>query len=743
MSERQFIYRQEDDNHMLELIYRNNQTNAIEVKNIPYASDNFHLTLTYFENHQETIENRNNVIKFIVASKCYLREKEDYYSSTVERILKFFLKIDKNLFVEFSVDNLYQYARKFLLCLVVPNDLIESKHKIHILLFKVIAKYSIISEGSFDSFIENDIYHSISCIIGLYTDYIKDNNKHGHDNIIYLFETLNYSLYILYKFSSNTKIYLKDFDTIKMIDRAKHILSAYLNRETYLRCPKITLNSPNFTPSIILCSLLCYFNNLITKISKKDFSSILDDKFILNLVNLAYEFVIEKTDKHVDSNIVDYQIEYGAQQIKNYEYIKYFDVSEVLKPINRFLKVLEILRFEEEISISRVNELRRSLESIVNKYGVDLWRVLYYDTLLIQSQLVNLQIGDDDGGSVVFENRFRESNLSDLNGDAIVAYLDTVKDESKTNEGLDRLERNIEFLKLFLEKIIKGLNRNFVNLQVLYKKNTIEQIIMIISKTLSNEVLSNALMDLWLVFLLKIILRQTLYSGRRYPIDKTSFELFFSVLSMYRTDKNASLFDFCQENTEIDNFVFYYNELTSNRLLKYSNTQFLRDLCLYLIIMIAGNIHIIFDNREAFFNITHYYLESIFQIYCESSEEDLENIGALTLYEVFSYISLVVPTFLERYCTRNQFIEGEAIHIFDWLKILYRHVSCNENSLPLNSILTYKFTIRAAIKCIDEVMKKNLVVWRRMDFYYDIMNSLNSLPIGNDLLIKFDCSDFI
>ena len=57
-------------------------------------------------------------------------------------------------------------------------------------------------------------------------------------------------------YNENQKIYLKDFDTIKMIDRAKHILSAYLNRETYLRCPKITLNSPNFTPSIILCSLL-------------------------------------------------------------------------------------------------------------------------------------------------------------------------------------------------------------------------------------------------------------------------------------------------------------------------------------------------------------------------------------------------------------------------------------------------------------------------------------------------------
>jgi hypothetical protein len=743
MNDRRFIYRQDGDLHILELIFRNSQTNRIEVTNVPYASERFHFILSHFEKlaNQETMENRNNVIKYIIASKCFLREKDDYYSPTVERILKFFLKIDKNLFGEFSEENLYQYARRFLLCLVVANDLIESKHKIHILLFKVIAKYSIISEGSFDSFVENDIYHSISCIIGLYIDYIKDNNQ-GQDDIRYLFETLNYSLYILYKFSSNTKIYLKDFDTIKMIDRAKHILTAYLNRENYLKCPQITFTSPNFTPSIILCSLLCYFNNLITKISKKDFSSILDDKFILSLVNLTYEFVINKIDPSANYTIVDYQIDYGAQQINNYEYIKYFDVSEVLKPINRFLKILEILKFEEENSISRVNELRRSLDSIINHNGVG--KVLYYDTLLIQSQLVNLQIGDGDGESVAFENRFRENNLSDLNGDEIVEYLDIVKDESKTNEGLDRLERNIEFLKLFLEKIIRGLNKNFVNLQVLYKKNTIEQIILIISKTLSNEVLSNALTDLWFVFLLKIILRQTLYSGRRYPIDKTSFELFFSVLSMHRTDRNVNLFDFCQENTEIDNFIFYYAELTSNRLLKYNNVQFLRDLCLYLIIMIAGNIHIIFDTREAFFNITHYYLESIFQMYCEPSEDDLENIGVLTLYEVFSYISLVVPTFLEKYCTRNQFIEGEAIHIFDWLKILYRHASCiNENSLPSNKILTYKFIIRAVIKCIDEIIRKNFVLWRRIDFYNDIMNSLNNLPIGNDLLIQFEGSDFI
>ena len=741
---RQFRYRQEDDQHILELIFLNHETNALEVANIPYNSERFHTIITYFEKyaHQETVENKRDFIRFLIACRYFLREKDDYYLPAVEKIFNFFLKLDKNTFAELTEENLYQYARKYFLSFIVANDLIDSKHKIHILLFRVIAKFSSISESSFDSFIDNDIYRSISGIIGLYIDYIKENNNGSQQNLSNLFETLNYCLYILYRFSLNTKIYLKEFDTIKMIDRTRYILSAYLNKEQYLICPRSTPSSPNYTPSIILCSLLCYFNNLITNISKKDLSSIFDDKFIMHLVNLSNEFVLHRINLPINNNIFDYQI--GTQAVINNEYVKYFDDADVLKSINRFLIVLDILKdkLEEKTKFS-VSELRRSLDTTI-KQRKNLEKEIYMmDTILIQSnmKLENLTINDnEDIVASTFENRFKENEICYFKVDEIVAYLDILRDDSKTNEGLDRLEANVEFLKLFLEKIIKGLNKNYVNLQVLYKKDTIEQIMMIISKTLSNEKLC-CLIDLWFVFLLKIILRQSLYSGRRHPIAKTSFELFFSVLSI---DKSSNFFDFCDEDTGVDNFVTYYTELISGRILKYNNVKFLRDLCLYYIIMIAGKIHIIFDNREAFFNITYNYLASIFQIYCESSEEDAENVGSLTLFEIFSYISQVVPTFMEKYCSRNQLIEGETVHIFDWLKIFYQHVSSiSGNHYPDKLILTYKFTVRAVLKCLEEVMNKNLVVWKRKDFYMDIVNSLNSLPMGENILIKFECFDFI
>ena len=426
-------------------------------------------------------------------------------------------------------------------CIIIPNDLIDYKHRIHILVLRVISKFSKINETTFDAFVDNDMYQTISSIIMIIIRYIKDHQNINADQNTRenLFETLNYSLYLLYKFSFNTKISLKHYDTMVMIERAKYILSAYLNQESYLNCPK-------FTPSIILCTLLCFFNNLVTKFSRIDMNNILDEKFISGLIDICNNFVIQKICL-VESFFVDYIIRSEV----NFDDIRHFDLAEVLKSLNRFYKFLEFLQLNDECK-AKVFYFKNSLYSIINENRMSL--IIDADALEIQQQICDCR--NDINDNFDFEKKFQETMIGNLSADEIKKYLDDLKDNSKTNDGLERLKSKYDFLQFFVERVIKGLNCNFINLQFLYKKESIELIMTILSKIISHETLSG-LMNLWFVLLFKIILRQSLYYGRQHPIDKTHFELFFCMLHR----NHGYLFDFCEQSNDTNSFELYFNEL--------------------------------------------------------------------------------------------------------------------------------------------------------------------------------------
>ena len=190
--ERKIIHREGTGSHHLLLIFNSNE------HKLEYGSEEFDefISTFDFESQNESNESKKQLISYLVASLDNLKN-EEYFSKTVTQILSLFLTIDKNWF-NISDEVLHPYIQNILNLYICRNDLNHIQHSVIISIFKVLIKFSIITEFSIQCFFDKGIYATISAIVGKTIDHLKTSYPANSFNI---YETLNYSIYLLYKFS--------------------------------------------------------------------------------------------------------------------------------------------------------------------------------------------------------------------------------------------------------------------------------------------------------------------------------------------------------------------------------------------------------------------------------------------------------------------------------------------------------------------------------------------------------------
>jgi hypothetical protein len=682
--EGKIIQTEDNGSHRLLLISNNNE--------YPYGSVEFNefISLIDFKNQNESEESKRQLITNLVASLNNL-ENYEYFSKkeTVTKILNLFLKIDKKLFnINHDALRFIQHILNLYTCL---NDLNNDEHEIFLLILKVLIKFSIITGYSIQCFCENGLLKTVSAIVGTTIDYLKTNCSAISFNI---YETLNYSLYLLYKFSFITSVYTNNLDNhiVVMIQRTKNILNDYLLDLDYLK------SSYYKTELIITCSLLCLFNNLVNKLSTYRFQNIINTEMNENLVKLCDPFLINPIK---DPKSFSYKIlAENELEIENQEYIKYFCIGDVFISLNRFSIFSSILNSQcHETMIKFNNFIKQSVESHKMETLVN------QDSSMIQ---IDYDYNENIDLSIIekFEHLMREKQYEQICSDNIVLYFNYLRIKSKSES--KALEEKKDFLKIFFSNLIELMNNNYKN-NVEGHKTLIEHIIVLIKNILTQSKVLVEIVDYLFIVLLKLILRQIIYSSASIEaVNKNLFDVLFLTIDRIQ---NFKLFDF-EEITGTNNFTLYLSELTRiSNVLTYDNKKFYRDLCLYFIVMICGRIPNIFEDRTDFFKVIRNLIEKIFNTECGFEKETIiGNNGYLNLYEIFGYILLVLPSFVR---------EGHAIKIKNWIESLKEDVFNR-----VNCSLSYKFTVNVLIKFIKKTAENNNGLIVRENESYETSNNL-------------------
>ena len=657
------------------------------LKECMVCSEKLHNLLQKFNGNVESEENKNKLITFLSAFLNSLHRTDDYFSDTINNILNFLLKIDQKVF-NIKEEVYHAYARNSLMIFTIERDLDPYKHVIFILVLKVLIKFSSITDVAVQLICENKIYENVSAIVGRTVEYLQSDNKNSKKNLVN--ETLNYSLYLLYKFSSVTKIYTKNLENENniMIKRVYDILEDYEHKKEYLR-------SRFYSTSIMPTSLLCLFNNLIYALSKipidrnQPSSDEFDSKLIpsLELVKkltyLSYKYLINRIN---DNTFSGYKIEFVNQpSIQNHEYIRYFNLVDVMVSLNRFVTLSKVL-------YPNTDEIDEIMICIQNFVTPDLRTRMDADLCLAEVEETYYEHTDCIHN---FENSVKDDQFEKIDSKSIINYLKYLRHQSKSCEGLSKtVQENNNFLTTMLSGLIELINKQATKLLGICNQDAIEQILVIIQKLMSSTNLENQL-NLWLILLLKLVLREKYDTIKK--IKKDFGTCFWAINRM-----NGDLFDFEQDNMGINNFINYYNELEKvENVFNYNSINFSRDLSLYLIIMIPCKLDIFVAERKTLNSILKLLVLNIFQR--DFNEKDMNASGGLTIYETLTYIAYVAPSTISTK-QKTKLVEGDEVKIKNWIQGLIDFVSKLAERAPVNDLVSFKLTLQA----VNELIMKNV-----------------------------------
>ena len=391
---------------------------------------------------------------FIINSLYNEQSDKDFYSNSSEAALNYLLHLrcsisDIHQYLSKSNNyfKLFSYIRRFLNGYKMNHEKDSFKHKVLIIILKILIKFLRIKKFYYD-LVNNVIIRNAIDLL----KQIKDNFEMKKLNTQNSLETFEYLCVFIHKFLTKSNIHMSE-ECLSSVKISFSIIDNF-KKEKF-----------KYSASIVLSSLLSISSGIVDFRAFRYFQSNADTQLIDVFIQLLQSLVIGA----FKNGSQDYEIIVDAHlNNQNYEYNKCFNLLEIIISFQRFVHAINSHDSSWDLKV-KFEEINEKIEKILSE---------------------NIECLRKDVNLFEFFNDFKRLIQIDFDSDkdlkTNVSEISTLMQVDKILEKIRRekaIENKQEFYNLFektrnsknlctefLKEMIFGLNKSYKNIEILYEK---------------------------------------------------------------------------------------------------------------------------------------------------------------------------------------------------------------------------------------------------------------------------------
>jgi hypothetical protein len=444
--------KKEKNNSLLEIASKLNDNGDILIENVSFNTIKFENIFSLIKKDDEiqVLE----LLKFSVEKLNQIKQFDDYFNKSVEKTLQLILEWNIEITeVRDNFDDFYTYIRRFLMTYKPEHDTSsDSKHEYYITILKILIKFANINQNFLTCLVEHGVFDQVIAKIRYINDYFLEKGVNKH-----LAETFAYSLKLMFKLSLQEK-YVESVN-----NSLKTLLSK--NLDNFLKM-KMTNVYFEFTETIILSNLMCFYNCILNEKDKIDIQLL--SGLIELCKKLVFEYNFEEQDfklykiikNEIDIDVNCFQIAECLVSIERF--VKFIELNKIDAYDNQFIKYFYQLlesnkrktikdeKLENKIDLSVCTQFIEEILNNSRTFDFEKFKIIVENYKIIKEERLNDLIKFMNCNNIYNSKFF---HISDLN------IFDKLIGIAKSNE------HNIELItfifKIFIRKCIIGNDSNF------------------------------------------------------------------------------------------------------------------------------------------------------------------------------------------------------------------------------------------------------------------------------------------